>query len=129
MPNFLSTYRLYRAGKDLDFVFNRRKKDEENNKVSVRSESTFYNQASAVFTNTESNAIYLTSKSYRVTRATDKFCWLMFGVEIAFLFLWPLISLFAIGNWQLGLIFLIVASITACRYYINAAVVCITLDT
>jgi hypothetical protein len=69
-----------------------------------------------------SEAVFLVAQYNRVTRTTTKFCWIMFGLEVSFWYLYPLVTLFTIENLNVAILFLIVATITLIRHYINAAV-------
>jgi lipase ATG15 len=69
-----------------------------------------------------SEAVYVVSEYKRVTEATYTFCVIMFGLELGFFFIFPLVVLFLI-NWNIGVLFLIVATVSGIRHYINAAVV------
>ncbi|KAL3904130.1 MAG: hypothetical protein SGILL_010188, partial [Bacillariaceae sp.] len=68
-----------------------------------------------------SEAVYLVEEIKRITEPNEKFCYTMFGLEFLFLFLWPACTLFII-SWNVAILFVIVASISAARHYINAAV-------
>jgi lipase ATG15 len=59
---------------------------------------------------------------YRITRPTRGFCWLMFGLEVGLLFLWPLVTLFVIKNRPIVSLFIVVSVISMVRYYLNAAI-------
>jgi hypothetical protein len=69
-----------------------------------------------------SEAVFLIVQYRRVTRTTTKFCWIMFGLEVSFWYLYPLVTLFTIENLNMAILFIIVATITSSRHYINAAV-------
>lgn len=71
----------------------------------------------------ESECVYFVNEVYRITRPTEKFCFLMFLIEVILFFMYPLASLFAVGNYPLAIMFTIFAGITFLRYYVNAAVV------
>ena len=68
-----------------------------------------------------SEAVYLVEEIKRITEPNEKFCYAMFVLEFIFLFLWPACTLFII-SWNVAILFVIVASISAARHYINAAV-------
>ena len=69
-----------------------------------------------------SEAVFLVAQYNRVTRTTTRFCWIMFGLEVSFWYLYPLVTLFTIENLSVAILFVIVATITLIRHYINAAV-------
>lgn len=69
-----------------------------------------------------SEGVFVILERNRITQPTEKFCYAMFGCEFLFLFLWPAITLFII-SWNVAILFVIVASISAVRHYINAAVI------
>jgi hypothetical protein len=64
--------------------------------------------------------IFLVVRYHRVTEATERFCWIITALEISVLFVYPAVTLFILGNWPVGLLFIFVTSISGIRYYINA---------
>jgi hypothetical protein len=64
--------------------------------------------------------IFIVVRYHRITEVTERFCWILFSLEISVLFVYPAVTLFILGNWPVGLLFLFVASISGIRYYINA---------
>lgn len=121
LPSFINTYKLYKIFWQLIW----RRTEMKNEGVPEDTTSTsFHNDLdNRMFLDEPSDAVYLVQKCYRVTRPTHGTCWVMFVLEIFVLFLWPMISLFAVENWPLALVFIVVAGFTAIRYYINASVV------
>jgi hypothetical protein len=71
----------------------------------------------------ESECVYLVEEVYRVTRPTRRFCFLMFFLEVSLFFVYPLASLFSVGNYPLGVMFAVFVGVSFLRYYVNAAVV------
>jgi lipase ATG15 len=71
----------------------------------------------------ESQGVFQVIETYRITRVSDRFCWIMFVAEIVLLFLWPLIVLFIVEDSAIGTVFLFVGLFSLLRYYLNAAVV------
>ncbi|KAG7374441.1 lipase class 3 [Nitzschia inconspicua] len=69
-----------------------------------------------------SECVFVIQERKRVTQPTERFCYAMFGMEFIFLFLWPAITLFII-SWNVAVMFVLVAPISAMRHYINPAVV------
>jgi hypothetical protein len=67
--------------------------------------------------------VYLVEEVYRVTRPTRRFCFLMFFLEVSLFFVYPLASLFSVGNYPLGVMFAVFVGVSFLRYYVNAAVV------
>ncbi len=63
-------------------------------------------------TSVETDGIYQTFEKYRVSRPTLCFCWFLFWLEICIFLIWPLITLFAIQNYAIAVLFLIVSIIT-----------------
>ena len=47
----------------------------------------------------------------------------MFFLEITIFYLYPMIALFSVGNYPLGIMFTVLVGISLLRYYVNAAVV------
>lgn len=76
-----------------------------------------------------SQAIYQVWEHFRINRPHPILCYVMFGVEVFFLFLWPLLFLFASGNWPLGILFLFIGFFSLLRHYLNASVVLKELGT
>jgi hypothetical protein len=72
---------------------------------------------------TPNEGVYLVSQYERVTEATELYCWIMLVLEIAVFFVYPVVVLFEIGDWTLGLVFVGVAVISSVRYYINLVTV------
>ena len=68
-------------------------------------------------------------EKYRVSRPTRGFCWFMFGLEVGLLFVWPMVTLFAIKNTPIAVLFLIVGGVSMLRYYLNAAILIKALGT
>jgi len=48
----------------------------------------------------ESEGVYQVWESYRVTRATNRLCWIMLVLEILLLFVYPTITLFGVKNYE-----------------------------
>ena len=70
-----------------------------------------------------SEAIYQVTETHRLTRPTEKLCWILFGCELFFLFVFPLWMLFDVGNRPIAILFAILGSFSACRHYFNVPVV------
>jgi hypothetical protein len=133
IPNFRSTWRLYKTVQ----VFNHTqlKRSQESIKLTgsdlraVHRDKSIASLRASERDNlpfdypSESECVYLVTERYRISSPTEKFAWIMFGVEVACFFLWPFVSLFMVGNYPLALLFGLVAGITGMRYYINAAIV------
>lgn len=68
-------------------------------------------------------AIYRVTETHRITKPTEKMCWILFGCEIIFLFLFPLGMLCDMGNRCIAILFATLGLFSSCRYYFNAAVV------
>lgn len=69
---------------------------------------------------TEVDIIYQVHDKFRVTEPKDILCWFIFGIEVVFLSIIPLFSLFLSGNIPVGILFIFVAIITCARRYVNA---------
>eukprot|EP00522_Entomoneis_paludosa_P011926 CAMPEP_0172439516 /NCGR_PEP_ID=MMETSP1065-20121228/474_1 /TAXON_ID=265537 /ORGANISM="Amphiprora paludosa, Strain CCMP125" /LENGTH=969 /DNA_ID=CAMNT_0013188207 /DNA_START=79 /DNA_END=2988 /DNA_ORIENTATION=- len=70
-----------------------------------------------------SEAIFEVTETYRLTKPTEKMCWILFVAEVFFLFVFPFWMLCDVGNQAIAFLFLILASFSAFRYYFNAPVV------
>ena len=71
----------------------------------------------------DSEVIFQVTETYRLTRPSEKLCWILFGLELFLLFVFPLWMLFDVGNLAIAILFTILGSFSACRYYFNAPVV------
>jgi hypothetical protein len=79
-------------------------------------------RAWAISGNKPSEAVFLIQERKRITRPTEKFCYVMFGFEFLFFFLWPTITLVII-SWNVAVLFVLVALVSALRHYVNAGVI------
>ena len=70
----------------------------------------------------EADAIYQTYEMYRLSEPSNAFGWVMFVLEVAILFLWPMIVLFTIRTYVIAVFFLILGVISMVRYYLNPCV-------
>jgi len=70
----------------------------------------------------ETDLMFYVNEQYRITKPTPKFCWFLLCVEIALFVIYPIISLFVSRNFNVGLVFLVIAIPTAARRYISAPV-------
>jgi hypothetical protein len=70
-----------------------------------------------------SKAIYQATETHRVTRPMEKLCWILFGVEIFTLLIFPLWMLFDIGNQAIAMLFIILGFFSACHHYFSVPVV------
>jgi lipase ATG15 len=117
-PSFDSLRRLMKVGKRLINARNTVRKDaEEASKSLDDEECKRLNDPKA------SHAVYLVNEIYRINRPTNAFCWTIFTLEVAFFYVWPMGSIYSVGNWPLATLFMIVVGITGLRYYLNAAIV------
>lgn len=111
VPGLRVSYRLYQMTKDIAFTL-----QSENDELDPQDEGET-NMGNA------SEGVYQVWESYRVTRATNLLCWLLYGLEIIFLFLWPAAALFIIGNKAIAGLFIFVAIFSGLREFLNAALV------
>jgi len=70
-----------------------------------------------------SEAIYQVTETHRLTRPSERFCWVLFGLELIGLLVVPLVVLFQVGNHAIAVLFLILGFFSAFRHYFNAPVV------
>lgn len=63
--------------------------------------------------------MFLVAQQERVTKASEMLCWIAFGLEILLFFIYPLVVLIILQNYQLVVLFVIVAGVSAVRYYIS----------
>lgn len=62
-------------------------------------------------------------RSFRVRQPKRIFCILVFGMEFVFFFLWPLTTLYYIGNYKTATLFFILGFISFIRSYFDPAIV------
>ncbi|CAJ1969774.1 unnamed protein product [Cylindrotheca closterium] len=71
----------------------------------------------------DSETLYQITESHRLTRPSDKICWILFGCEIFFLLIFPFWMLCDIGNGPIAKLFVLLGLFSACRHYLNVPVV------
>lgn len=113
VPSLFSSYRIWMLTKDI---------------VGIRSKNDDSDTTAADATNRsihedECEGVYQVWETYRVTRATPRLCWIMFAIEWTLFFIYPMVTLFSVKNYQLAVLFVIIAALSALRYYLNAPVV------
>ena len=65
-------------------------------------------------------ALYYANEEWRITEPTERFCWIIFGFEILFYFIIPLIAMFTSPlTHNVGAVFVPVFIITSIRRYLN----------
>jgi len=70
-----------------------------------------------------SETMYQVTETHRLTRPTEKLCWILFGCELFLLFFFPLWMLLDVGNRAIAILFAILGSFSACRHYFSVPVV------
>lgn len=70
----------------------------------------------------DGETVFQTREKYRVTRPTPSLCWVLFCCEVGLFFVWPLITLFVVGNYPVAGLFIVVGVVSIVRYYFNASV-------
>lgn len=70
----------------------------------------------------EIDGIYQTYETYRMTIPKECFCWFVFFLEVICFLLGPTFVLFAMGNYAVAVLFIIVATLSVLRYYLNPAI-------
>jgi len=123
-PSFLATYRLLKTIKTLEVgrseAHQKMIDEEKNERGEVDAGVDLVDRRTSEH---ESSCVYFVEEVYRVTRPTNRLCWIMFGLEVSLFFFYPLVALFAVGNYPLGIMFIVFAGISYLRYYVNAAIV------
>jgi len=71
----------------------------------------------------ESEGMFQVWESHRVITLTSWFCWVIFALEVIFLFLYPLVAIINIGNQLTSIIFVLISLSSFVRTYFNAAIV------
>jgi len=118
LPRFRSTYRLYKTQSSTLGGWDSAAADEDDSDDEAGADLPDTRESTE-----ESQCIYIQQEVYRVTKPTPRFCWIMFCLETGLFYVYPLVALFSVGNYPLGIMFILFAGITAFRYYVNAAVV------
>lgn len=73
--------------------------------------------------NIPNEGMFLVAQESRVTKATERLCWIAFVLEMLIFVLYPLIVLCLVRNFQLVFLFVVVVGVTAIRHYINLVAV------
>ena len=117
-PTMRSTYNLYQTRNGLSVGWS--ESDKQRSPDETEAGANLVNRREH---EDESECVYFVQEVYRITRPTIRFCWLMFFLEIILFYFYPLIALFSVGNYPLGIMFTVLVGISLLRYYVNAAVV------
>jgi len=64
--------------------------------------------------------LYQVWQSYRINKITPTVVWTTFVLEIVIFYIWPMITLFFIGNYSIAILFSIMGFISLVRHYFNA---------
>ena len=117
-PTMRSTYNLYKTREDLTIGWSESDKQRSPDETEAGANLVCRRERED-----ESECVYFVNEVYRITRPTTRFCWLMFCLEITIFYFYPLVALFSVGNYPLGIMFAVLVGISLLRYYVNAAVV------
>ena len=63
--------------------------------------------------------LFLVAQQERVTKASELLCWVGLCFEVFFFFIYPLIVLLLVRNFQLTVLFIVVAGVSGIRYYVS----------
>ncbi len=74
------------------------------------------------FEGDKSDTVTYVRSTFRINQPLDAFCWTVFGLEVLFLGLLPLIALFAAGNIPVGIVFIPVVGVTGARRFMSAVI-------
>jgi hypothetical protein len=91
VPSFRSSYRIWVLTKRIVGI-RTREKDKDNTSTTASQDDDSKED--------ESEGIFQVWKNYRVSRATDRLCWIMFALELLLFFVYPMITLFLIKNYR-----------------------------
>lgn len=69
----------------------------------------------------ENDGVFHVQDTFRVTQPTQSFSWFMFCLEVALFFVWPVCSLFQVGNTRIAIEFMIMAIFAFLRRFWNPA--------
>lgn len=105
LPSISSSYRIWKLTKDVfavsttdenivDEQMNGKGDDDDEGEIIDGTENT-----EDVAEMGDSEGLYQVWETYRIATPTVCFCWIMFGLEVACLFLYPLFALYSIGNY------------------------------
>jgi len=72
---------------------------------------------------TEEITMFRLWESSRVSQPKIWVCYAGMGLEFLFLFLWPAVTLFDVGNWPAGIVFVIMAFFSFLRKYFDASAI------
>ena len=117
-PTMRSTYNLYKTREDLTIGWSESDKQRSPDETEAGANLVCRRERED-----ESECVYFVNEVYRITRPTTRFCWLMFCLETTIFYFYPLVALFSVGNYPLGIMFAVLVGISLLRYYVNAAVV------
>lgn len=124
IPNFLATMRIYRMTKDVEEHLT----SENDTEGQVQHQSDMEtskedDEQDTGISLADSEGLFQVCETYRITQASNRYCWTMFILEIGLLYLWPLVSLYVVNDAAIGTIFLFIGLFSLVRYFLNAAVV------
>lgn len=71
----------------------------------------------------EEKTMFRLWESSRVSQPKIWVCYAGMGMEFLFLFLWPVSTLFIVGNWPTGIVFIILAFFSFLRKYFDASAI------
>lgn len=91
VPSFRSSYRIWVLTKHIVGI--RTKQKDEDATSTTASQDDDSNED-------ESEGVFQVWENYRVSRATDRLCWIMFALELLLFFVYPTITLFVVKNYQ-----------------------------
>jgi len=74
-------------------------------------------------TDKKSMGMFQVWRRFRVRQPKRNFCFAIFGAELFFLFLWPFVTLYTIGNHKTATVFLILGLTSFVRSYFDPAIV------
>eukprot|EP00538_Stauroneis_constricta_P012648 CAMPEP_0119546226 /NCGR_PEP_ID=MMETSP1352-20130426/734_1 /TAXON_ID=265584 /ORGANISM="Stauroneis constricta, Strain CCMP1120" /LENGTH=1119 /DNA_ID=CAMNT_0007590905 /DNA_START=217 /DNA_END=3576 /DNA_ORIENTATION=- len=69
-----------------------------------------------------SEGIFLVSEYMRITKVTERMCWILYVIECVMYFAYPLGTLIYLQNWAIAVLYLFVAIVSSARHYLNVAV-------
>lgn len=112
IPSLRRTLRLARVAKD---VIHARTdmKSEQDEQLVAGSEDDHFASRSFYQRSSNSEGMYIVEESYRLSQPTMTTAWFLFWTEIVILFVWPLVSLFSVGNWPLALTYFVIIGLVS----------------
>ena len=97
--------------------------DKKQHQDSQRESKQRRRRRDSTFIEGHNTGLYVISKTMRVSEASHTLCYIGLVLEILVCYLWPLLTLFVLSKWKIGIIYAISVGTSTVRHYINIAAV------